>query len=262
MTSYLVFTLAAPFGAFCDTASSAGTADKPTRLDPTCSALVGFLGAALGEPREQLGSLSAALWIAVRIGVRPRPDPKPDYHTITPPMRPEGRERWARFEELRGHLGGGDTAGSIQSWRGFWSLGLWTASVASRGKSGPPLDTIATALKAPRYPLYVGRKAYPVGLPPDPQIVDATTLVNAHTAYGWPWTRHARLADALEPLVQMTSEISDEFIYDLDHPEAPKPAREERREDVPDHAMGESGALIRGFRTRTVGVAFVAREAS
>jgi len=257
VTSHLVFTLAAPFGAFCDTGSSAGMADKPTRLDPTCSALVGFLGAALGEPRERLRALSAAWSFGVRTGVRPRPDPKPDYHTITPPKRPEGRDCWTRFEELRSHLAGGDTTGSIQSWRAFWSLGLWTVSVVSRGGGGTPLETIAAALKAPHYTLYVGRKAYPIGLPPDPKIVDATTLVDAHAAYGWPWTRHTELADALEPLkVQMTGETRSEFIYDLEYPGAPKPAREERRDDLPDHAVSASGILIRGFRTRTVGVAF------
>jgi CRISPR system Cascade subunit CasD len=119
------------------------------------------------------------------------------------------------------------------------------------------LETIAAALKAPHYALYVGRKAYPIGLPPDPQIVDATTLVETHTAYGWPWTRHTELADLLGPLKTHVSDAtSQEFIYDLDYPGAPRPVREERRDDLPDHTISAVGTLIRGFRMRTVGVAF------
>jgi CRISPR system Cascade subunit CasD len=261
VTAHLVFTLAAPFGSFCDTASSATMAHKPTRLEPTCSALVGLLGAALGEPRERLADLAAAWCIAVRTGVRPRPDPKPDYHTITPPRAPEGRQYWTRFEELRGLLSGGETAGSIQSRRAFWSCGLWTVSIAARERRGPAFEVLESALKAPRYPLYVGRKAYPLGLPPDPQVIDAPTVVEAHTKYGWPWTRHHQLVEVLGRAAAGDGG-HDEIVYHLDYPGAPKPAREEHRNDVPDHRIGASGALIRGFGARRVGIAFVLRGGS
>lgn len=272
----LVLTLAAPYGSFAVTFNAANAAVKATRLDPPKSAIVGLLGAALGRGRLELNALSDGLFVAVRTGVPPRPDPKPDYHTITPPIPPRERGPWTRFEELRPALSGLADAGAILSTRHHWETGLWLVALARRGEEGPGLEELRDALEAPRWPLYAGRKACALGLPPDPAIIPAAGPIAALDAYGWPWTRHAALETLLKPLVDRTrggapgrddaaraAEPSRSFAlsFDLDYPGAPgRTERFEREEaDEPFHG-GSEGRLIRGFRARRVG--FVSAQAS
>lgn len=192
----LCFTLAAPYGSWgTSSRSSATTARKATDLDPPKSALVGLLGAALGLPRDRLGDLSTAIRVAVRTGVRPRHDLRPDFHTITSASRPEGRERWSRFDELRQTLNGKEQSGALLSRREYWSCGLWTVAVVSDDPAFP-LDGLADALRRPHWPLYAGRKACALGLPPDPDLLTASGPIAALNAYGWPWTRLKSLSDS------------------------------------------------------------------
>jgi CRISPR system Cascade subunit CasD len=206
VTQQLVFTLAAPYGAFAVTFNAANAAVKSTRLDPPKSALVGLLGAALGLERLALNDLADRLFVAVRVGLRPRPDPKPDYHTITPPVPPRDSGPWTRFEELRAALSGLADQGAILSSRHHWQTGLWTVAVARRGGGGPPLSELRDALTHPRWPLYAGRKACGLGLPPDPDIIEASGPVEALDSYGWPWTRQPRLREHLSQLAAAVEE--------------------------------------------------------
>lgn len=197
----LCFTLMAPYGAWgAASPSSATTAWKATELDPSKSAIVGLLGAALGLERAHLGRLSEGLRVAVRTGLRPERDPRPDYHTIGRANRPEGRTVWSRFEELRPALAGGGQAGALLSRREYWSCGLWSVALVSADPA-IPLERLEQALRAPRWPLYAGRKACTLGLPPDPGTEVAAGPVAALSAYGWPWERRPALADALAPLL-------------------------------------------------------------
>ena len=255
MTQQLVFTLAAPYGAFAVTFNAANAAVKATQLDPPKSALVGLLGAALGLERLALNELADRLFVAVRTGLRPRPDPKPDYHTITPPAPPRNSGPWTRFEELRPALSGLAEPGAILSNRHYWQMGLWTAAVARHGAEGPTLDELQGALACPHWPLYAGRKACGLGLPPDPVILEALGPAEALDAYGWPWTRHPRLRECLADLPKAVEKASGfDLRYDLGYPGAPQTSLEVEVVDEPFHG-GSEGRLIRGFRPRWVGIA-------
>jgi CRISPR system Cascade subunit CasD len=259
MTSQLAFTLAAPYGAFATSFSAANVALKPTQLDPPKSAIVGLLGAALGRKRLALNALADGLFVAVRTGVRPRPDPKADYHTVTPPHFPREEGSWTRFEELRpsADLRRRASTGSILSRRNYWQGGLWTIALARRGTRGPSLEEIWEALTKPCWLLYAGRKACGLGLPPDPIILDSRGPTEALDAYGWPWTRHPELSGPLSQLlIAVNAARQFELRYDVGYPGAPDSSFELEIADEPFHG-GTEDRLIRGFRPRQVGTASV-----
>ena len=254
----LCFTLMAPYGAWgAASPSSATTAWKAPDLDPPKSAIVGLLGAALGVERAALGPLAAALRVAVRTGIRPRHDPRPDYHTISRAHRPEGRERWSRFEELRPALEGRDDSGAMLSKREYWHCGLWSVAVAATG-DGADLAGLAAALRSPRWVLYAGRKSCILGLPPDPELITASGPVAALTAYQWPWERHPGLAEgALVPLLSLKKERKEREMLAVEegYPDMPDPAdgiiqRRISRRDQPDPLPLPGGRIYPRFHDR------------
>lgn len=255
----LCFTLMAPYGSWGASLSSATTAWKATDLDPPKSALVGLLGAALGVARPELGQLAASLFVAVRTGLRPLRDPRPDYHTVGRARRPDGARRWTRFEELTKTPGGQGPAGALLSKREYWACGLWTVAVASRGGRAS-LAPLAAALVHPHRVLYAGRKSCTLGLPPDPEIVDAPGPVAALAAYGWPWQRRPGLAaaPALGPLIALREAAgnTDGLAFDPDFPGAPAPTgdvvqRAVRRRDRPHPLALAGGRIYQRFHERT-----------
>lgn len=252
---HLTFTLYAPYGAWgAASASSATTAYKATELEPSRSAIVGLLGAALGWERARLPVLDRALFVAVREILAPRRDPKPDYHTVTPARPPDARQHWTRFEELRNHLAGSDEqTGSILSRRECWTNGLWTIALTMRSSDGPSPEAVAESLLRPTWPLYAGRKACGLGLPPDPEIILADGPVAALTTYGLPWSRHPALAVVLAPLVDaVTEETPGRLLCDADYPGAPEaPPRSVTRRDRTENLQQPSGRLFRRYQVRT-----------
>ena len=253
---HLVFTLYAPYGAWgAASASSATTAYKATELEPSRSALIGVLGAALGSQRAGLPALDRALVMAVREILAPRRDLKPDYHTVTPARRPDERARWTRFEELRAHLmGQGKQGGSVLSRREHWTNGLWTVALVPSAAEGLSIEVLAQALRRPVWPLYAGRKACGLGLPPDPELVLADGPVAALAAYGLPWTRRPALAAVLTPLARAVATTTNpgRLLYDPEYPGAPpSPIRTVTRRDRADHLQQPSGRLFRRYVVRT-----------
>ena len=222
VSRHLAFTLYAPYGAFgLDSQSAPNQARKATWLEPSKSALIGLLGAALGAGRADLGALAARLRVAVRIGLAPAREASADYHTVTPAAPPAGRRRWARYEELKAHFAGDETRGSILSWREYWSHGLWITAIAAP-QDQALLDRLFAALVTPHWTLYAGRKACALGLPPDPALIDAESPQAALEAYGWPWTRHSALKAALDLVAGAVSVGPRALIFDLDYPGAPR----------------------------------------
>jgi CRISPR system Cascade subunit CasD len=265
MTAQLVFTLYAPLGAWgSPSLSAANAAYKATELDPPRSAMLGLLAAALGLTREREAELDPETRLAIRVDIPPTRDPKPDYHTITKARfrgtTLEGRTRWTRFEELRSHLIGGDDSGAILSRREYWTMGLWTVALARTHSAPPTLHVLAAALALPVWPLYAGRKACALGLPPDPEVLDADGPVAAMNAYGHPWTRHPILAGALTPLRQAAAaQTQRRLLFDPDYPGAPLPAKTASRRDRPAH-HAPSGVLIRRFLVRTCAESWLPAE--
>ena len=184
-----------------------------------------------------------AFAFAVRVDVPPQRDPAPDYHTILPGRAPAGPERWSRLQEQRHVLVGGFTEGSIISRREYWTLGCWTVAVARRGGDADGLTDLARALRRPVWPLYVGRRAYPLGAPPDPQLVEAEDLVGAF-----------RLRPPLPerrpvPFCRLWSRLARprRILFDPGMPGAPAPLRTVVRRDRPAHLRRGDGVLLRRF---------------
>ncbi|MFZ1429013.1 MAG: type I-E CRISPR-associated protein Cas5/CasD [Geminicoccaceae bacterium] len=257
MREHLLFTLYAPMGAWGSPSLSASNAAfKTTEIDPTRSALVGLLGAAMGWGRHQLGVLDTDLAFAVRVDLAPSRDPKPDYHTITPADPPAGRERWTRFEELRCHLVGSEAKGAILSRREYWTNGLWTVAVHSSGS--PTVHELAAALADPIWPLSAGRKAFALGLPLEPMVIQAENLATAFHGYGLPWTRREGLLTVLSPLIQaVPPNGGTRLMLDTDYPDAPPLLRLTERRDRPDPGFSQDNRLTRRFRVRSVAEALL-----
>lgn len=254
MTAFLVFTVCAPHGAWGSASqSSATTAHKATEIDPSKSALVGLIGAALGLERARLGELARALGVSVRVAARPTRDLKPDFHTVTRGVPPPGLDRWSRFEETRGHLAGTLNEGSMLSRREYWTAGLWTVAVEIREGPWSP-EVLAEALARPRWSLHAGRKACPLGLPPDPEVVEADRPRAALAAYGLPWERRPDLIPVLARLMRAAADTEGELLSDGDP--GPETAgdgylRLERRRDVPDPMVSAGGRVTPRFGERT-----------
>ena len=236
MRRHLLFTVQAPLGSWGSaSSSSAGQARKPTELAPSRSALIGLLAAALGWRRERLAEVDVAVHLAMRVDLPPIREALPDYQTVTPAKPPKGAERWARFAELRDHLAGVATSGSIQSWREFWTNGCWTVAAVASQVASPSLDELHAALVNPRWPLFAGRKAFTLGLPPDPQLVEAADLVEAFARHGAPWQRHPILRRWFERSLERQAEVGhDQLLFDVDMPGAPVPERQVVRRDRPE----------------------------
>lgn len=266
MIQHLLFTVYAPLGAWGSASSSAaGQARKLTDLEPSRSALVGLLAAALGWRRERIGEIDQAVSLAVRIDVAPERESHPDYHTVTPGMPPAGALRWTRFAELRGHLAGGATGGSILSQREFWSNGLWTVAGVATSALEPTLDRLHAALTLPRWPLFAGRKAFTLGLPPDPALIEARDLATAFAAYGPPWQRRPSLRPVLRLLAETHGRNNrDRLLFDPGMPGSPESVRSAPRRDRPDPAImddGVAGPWVRPrWHERTRGEAWLPRE--
>lgn len=230
---HLVFTLYAAHGAWgAATLSSANKAWRATELDPGLSHICGILGAALGLPRSSLGMLAETLWFGSRALIQAQRDVAPDYHTITSPTPPTGRDHcrgWTRFEELRPTLSPGrGPQGSVQSWREYWTHGLWLVVLRRRDDDTSALDKLGEALRRPCHPLFAGRKSCPLGLPPDPEIVAAAGPLDALARYGTPWHRHPELVDRLGLLPP-----PGPLLLDADFPDAPARLRLLERRDRP-----------------------------
>lgn len=168
-------------GLYAPLAAMGGIAVGPVRSGwdrPARSALFGMIGAALGADRtdeETHQALERDLGIAMLVE-RPG-DTLIDFHTT---QAPSGEKTWrSRYEELS-HLKPKDNP--VVSHREYRTdtlclLALWRRDPA--GRSPITLDRLAAALRAPRYVVFAGRKACPLGLPLHPRVIPADTPVAA-----------------------------------------------------------------------------------
>ena len=177
-TRFLVFTLYAPLAAL---GSPAIGAVRPGWTRPGRAAVLGLAAAALGILRSEEkahAELEQDLHYAVRIDAAGRP--LGDYHTTQVP----GRRRNRAFDTRREELG---PAGlnTILSTREYRTDCLFTAMLWKRAGAGKSTDlaTIARAMRRPGFTPYLGRKAAPLGLPLDAQIIKAPSIRHALADY-------------------------------------------------------------------------------
>lgn len=175
MNRYLLFQL---YGPWCAWGEVAVGEVRPSETRPTRSALLGLLAAALGIRREEqarLDALAAALRFAVVVdapGV-----PEVDYHTVQTSAPRRGRVFRSRPDQLalpRHELE------TILSQRHYRADALYRVAVSrTEGGAAPSLDELATALRRPAFPLFLGRKSCPLAVPLAPRVVEAPDALAA-----------------------------------------------------------------------------------
>jgi CRISPR system Cascade subunit CasD len=171
---FLLFTLFAPLASHGEIAVGERRMswDRPGR-----SAILGLVAAALGVDRgdeETHRALDRGLWFAVRTEAPGRPFI--DYHTTQVP----GARRNRQFATRRHELAVADlnTILSYREWRSdaLYIVALWERAERERHAD---LDRIKNALAHPVFPLYLGRKAAPLGWPMSPRLIEAAGLIEA-----------------------------------------------------------------------------------
>lgn len=177
---YLVFQLQAPLAAWGEPAVGEyrGSANHPGE-----SALLGLLAAALGVVRDDeaaLQSLQRGYLFAV--GVQSTGTLLRDYHTAQVPSTStlKSRPHFTRADELavpRHELN------TILSTRDHRQGAACLVAVQARSDAPHDLSHLADALRAPRFVLYLGRKACPLAAPLWPQILVGDSALGALESY-------------------------------------------------------------------------------
>jgi CRISPR system Cascade subunit CasD len=130
---------------------------RDTALEPTRSGVIGLICAAMGIARgEDISSFDA-----IRMGVRVDEEGRLecDYHTALDVIKADGS--------------GKDT---VQSWRDYLADASFTVGLESSDQE--LLNKIAEALQSPTWTLFLGRKAFPLSIPP---LVDCSNPVKPGT---------------------------------------------------------------------------------
>ena len=216
---FLTFTLYAPM---CSLGEIAVGERRMGWSRPGRSAVLGLVAAARGILRTDRAGhdeLESGLYYAVSTDAPGRPFV--DYHTTQSARAAHGRVFRTRREQLEApklH-----TVLSFREWRSdaMFRVALWL-----RPGSRLDLGDLSDALRKPSFNLYLGRKSAPLGLPLDPQIVEADDVLGALTA------RKTNLEEsALLDRVGGEPGALVQLACDGDAPGVPDGSRMERRRD-------------------------------
>jgi CRISPR system Cascade subunit CasD len=118
---------------------------RDTALEPTRSGVIGLICAAMGIARGEDISRFDAIRMGVRVDQEGRPER--DYQTALEVIKADGKGQ-----------------GTVQSWRDYLADASFTVGLESSNKEF--LEEIAGALQSPKWALFLGRKAFPLALPP------------------------------------------------------------------------------------------------
>lgn len=171
MQSHLVIRLYAPLASWGQ-AAVGGT--RPTSVNPTRSALIGLLGAALGVRRDdaiQQDILQQSVLFAVK-QLMPTCLLR-DFHTIQVPSKGKQKLLTRKMELDVKDLN------TILSSRDYRCDGLWVAAITLTSNAQYTLEVLKHALIRPHYHLYLGRKSCPLAAPLFPKIIRTETLKEA-----------------------------------------------------------------------------------
>jgi CRISPR system Cascade subunit CasD len=206
MPEFLTIALSAPLAAMGEVAvgERRGTWDRPGR-----SAVLGLIAACLGITRDDEAAhlaLEAGYGLALRIAaVGPL---HADFHTAQVPPTRRGRLFATRAEELNAA-----DLETILSRRDYRADLLVLVAVWARHNARWPLTELETALRAPVYVPYLGRKACPLMLPMAPCLEEATdpAAVLARRAADGPEPERRLLSLHAAPIVTMTAADAHSF---------------------------------------------------
>ena len=177
MTRFLMLTLYAPTSSWGDIAvgETRDTWDRPSR-----SAVLGLIAAAKGLERADQQAhedLDASVGVAVRLDAPGRA--LDDYHTAQ--TAPSSVIRRLVNPTRKQALEAGKPE-TILSRRYYRTDALATAALWNKPNASVSLAEIEQALRQPAFVLFAGRKANALGLPLDPQCLEAPTLAQAFLA--------------------------------------------------------------------------------
>lgn len=169
MSRYLVFQL---YGAMAAWGEPAVGEVRRTNPIPSRSALLGLIAAALGIDRDdeaRLQSLQSHYKIAVR--VLHLGHWLQDYHTVQMPRENKKLRYATRRDELRLAP---EEQQTLLSNREYRCDAYYHIAVMATEGAPYSLESLCAALQQPVFPLYLGRKSCPLGLPLAPQCFDGT----------------------------------------------------------------------------------------
>lgn len=150
---------------------------RPSAERPGPSALLGLVGACLGVPRTDdvgWGHLIDGYAFAVEEWSGGRAEW--DFHTVQT-VRQATVKRAGGVRSRREALG--LETYTFTSRREHRADGYWRVVIVPRDGARWGVEQIADAMRAPRFPLYLGRRACPLALPLDPRVVEGPSLVDA-----------------------------------------------------------------------------------
>lgn len=182
MTDYLVFRLYGPMSAWGEIAVGEVRASAS---HPSKSAVLGLIAAALRirrDEEEAHGHLAESYGMGTL--VTSMGTPLVDYHTAQVPASGSGRNLRTfstRREELASRPR--HELNTILSKRHYRSDARADVAIWSRSPAPPwPLESLQSALEAPGFVPYLGRKSCPLALPMEAQVVSAPSIVEAFAA--------------------------------------------------------------------------------
>jgi len=191
VSTFLLFTVYAPMASWGDIAMGElrGSWDRPSR-----SAVLGLVAAALGLERNDQArhdALDAGYGVAVRLDRAG--SVMVDYHTVQTVRASMVKKAPGR---TRGALLALAEPETMLTQRTHREDALAVVALWPRAGAEWPLAALAERLRHPVFVLYAGRKANPLGLPLDPQVVAAESLAGAFAARkapaGLEWPRWLR----------------------------------------------------------------------
>ncbi len=205
MTDYLLLRL---YGAQASWGELAVGEMRHTAVQPSRSALLGMMAAALGVERDddvRQQALAEGYRFAVCLdGVG---TPLRDFHTVQSGVPARKQRFYSRRQELL--AGKVDTLLSTREYRCDAH-----AIVAIEALPDAPHSFVelADALRRPRFMLYLGRKSCPLAVPPSPLQVSAASLCEAFSKANWP----SLMALAGRGRDQVWPGAMDRWVFNLD----------------------------------------------
>ena len=214
MKNYLIFQLYSPIAAWGDIAVGE---ERPDITFPTKSAILGFLGAAMGVKRDEElvhQKMADNYGVACRIetsGLLLR-----DYHTVQMPSQDKNIRYFTRKDELASPR---NKLNTLLSYREYQMDAIYTAGVWQQWDQSPfSLEELTRGLQYPKYTLYLGRKSCPPALPLQTQII--SQVENVRIAF-----RKAQFSDEiLKPVFSSNKHFKPIFYWEYDS-HAPKAQR-------------------------------------
>ncbi len=174
---YLLFQCYAPLVSWGEIAIGG---ERMSSRQPSKSAVIGLLAAALGIRRdqdEQINALTGSLGFAVKMitgGTVCK-----DFHTVQTPKSERKVVYHTRRDEMTASK---EKIGTILSRREYRCDALSVIAVWLKNDSYS-LETFENAIKNPMFQLYFGRKSCPPAIPLNPHVFEAETIRDAFQLY-------------------------------------------------------------------------------